>query len=118
MCSQNRCRQCLKDGGGHKGCELGTGFTHGEYEEWRKKKRKGGSPTGGEDRVPMKRIPVIDLSKCTDCESCLELCPEVFVRNQETGLLEVKELEQYPEDEVQEAMSMCPADCIEWEEIS
>ena len=62
-----------------------------------------------------KRTPVIDLSRCTDCDSCLEICPEVFRRNEETGLIEIVDLEEYPEDRVSEAIALCPADCIEWE---
>jgi len=65
----------------------------------------------------MKKVPVIDLGKCTDCESCLEVCPEVFRRNRETGLIEVAELSEYPEACVREAINLCPADCIAWEEI-
>ena len=64
----------------------------------------------------MKRVPVIDLSGCTDCESCLEVCPSVFRRNEETGFIEVIILAEYPENEVDEAISICPADCISWEE--
>ena len=64
----------------------------------------------------MRKIPVIDLGACNDCESCLELCPAVFKRNEETGLIEVADLTAYPEEMVREAISMCPADCITWEE--
>ena len=64
----------------------------------------------------MTKIPVIDWGQCTDCESCLEICPAVFRRNRETGVIEVIDLEKYPEEEVQEAIKMCPADCIFWEE--
>ena len=63
----------------------------------------------------MCKVPVIDLSRCTDCESCLEICPAVFKRNAETGIIEVVELSEYPEEDVREAMSVCPADCITWE---
>ena len=63
-----------------------------------------------------KKRPEIDIAACTDCESCLEVCPEVFTRNAETGIIEVADLSEYPEDEVQEAMALCPADCIAWEE--
>ena len=65
--------------------------------------------------VTMKK-PIIDLSQCTDCESCLELCPGIFQRNTETGLIEVVDLSEYPQEEVETAMSTCPTDCITWEE--
>jgi ferredoxin len=63
------------------------------------------------------RVPVIDMSVCTDCESCLELCPSVFKRNKDTGLIEVIELSEYPQKEIQEVINCCPKGCIEWEEI-
>jgi ferredoxin len=62
-----------------------------------------------------KRIPVIDLAECTDCESCLSLRPDVFKRNPDTGCIEVAELFEYPEDEIEQVMSMCPGDCITWQ---
>lgn len=65
----------------------------------------------------MKKFPVIDLGECTDCESCLELCPHVFKRNEETGHIEVIDLSEYPDEEIQEVISMCPAECITWEEV-
>jgi ferredoxin len=64
----------------------------------------------------LKKAPVIDLGRCTDCESCLEVCPEAFRRNSETGLIEVADLSEYPESCVEEAISICPADCIAWED--
>ena len=64
----------------------------------------------------MKKVPVIDRYACTDCESCLELCPEVFRRNADTGYIEVVDLSEYPEEKIQEVMSVCPADCITWED--
>jgi ferredoxin len=65
----------------------------------------------------MRRVPVIDIGECTDCESCLEICPVVFKKNSETGYIEVIGLPEYPEDAIQLAISMCPADCIAWQEI-
>ena len=62
----------------------------------------------------MKKVPDLDLSHCTDCGSCVELCPGVFRRNEETGLIEVRDLDEYPQDAIEEAIKMCPADCIEW----
>ncbi len=63
----------------------------------------------------MRVIPVIDLGECTDCGSCLEVCPEVFNRNSETGLIEIIYLSEYPDACVQEAINICPADCISWD---
>ena len=65
----------------------------------------------------MKKIPVIDIGKCTDCESCLAMCPEVFRRNTETGYIEVSDLPVYPEELIDQVISFCPADCISWEEV-
>ena len=61
------------------------------------------------------RVPAIDVSRCTDCDSCLEICPTTFKRNEETGLIEVLDLPEYPEDEIREAISICPGNCIAWE---
>ena len=63
----------------------------------------------------MGQAPVIDSSECSDCESCVELCPTVFKINEETGMIEAVELSQYPEEEIREAISCCPKDCITWE---
>jgi ferredoxin len=60
------------------------------------------------------KVPVIDLGECVDCEACLDLCPKAFRRN-DTGYIEVIDLEEYPEEEVEEAIKNCPADCIAWE---
>ena len=61
------------------------------------------------------KIPVVDLSECTTCGSCVEVCPDVF-HIADAGYLEVIELPAYPEDEVDEAIKYCPEDCIAWEE--
>ena len=61
----------------------------------------------------MRRIPTIDLSGCVDCEACIALCPQVFRKN-EAGFVEVADLDEYPEEMVEEAMANCPADCISW----
>ncbi len=63
---------------------------------------------------PMKR-PVVELSDCNRCEVCVESCPSVFRMN-EAGFVEVADLSRYPEDEVNETIKNCPADCVFWEE--
>jgi ferredoxin len=44
------------------------------------------------------------------------VAPEVFRKNEETGLMEVIELPAYSEEDVDEAIKNCPEDCIYWEE--
>ncbi len=66
-------------------------------------------------RTSMKRIPVIDLGRCTECGGCIEIAPEVFRYNPETGMMEVIELPRYPEELVEEAIKNCPEKCIYWE---
>jgi ferredoxin len=50
------------------------------------------------------------------CEGCVEACPEVFQVSEEFGYIEVAELDEYPEECVQEAINCCPTGCISWEE--
>ena len=64
----------------------------------------------------MAKMPVIDLSECNDCYGCIEVCAEVFQRNETMGYLEVAYLEEYPIEAIQEAINICPKDCICWEE--
>ena len=59
--------------------------------------------------------PVIDIRECSDCGTCLELCPTVFRKNEASGIIEARELSQYPEEEIREAISCCPKECIIWE---
>jgi ferredoxin len=62
----------------------------------------------------MKR-PVVELSDCIRCDVCVEACPRVFRMN-DAGYVEVMDLDAYPEEEVNEAVKNCPADCIRWED--
>jgi ferredoxin len=64
----------------------------------------------------MRRVPVIDMRACSDCGACLELCPLVFKKDEVSGSIEVRDLSEYPEDAIQEAISYCPRDCISWED--
>ena len=57
--------------------------------------------------------PIVELSDCVLCEVCLESCPAVFKLN-DAGFIEVADLSEYPEDEVDEVIKYCPADCIRW----
>jgi len=60
----------------------------------------------------MRQVPVIAIRECSDCGTCLELCPSVFRRNDASGFIEIQDLPEYPEDEILEAIRWCPKDCI------
>jgi ferredoxin len=62
-----------------------------------------------------KRRPVIDLGACVKCGGCIEVAPEVFFYNEAGGYFEVAELRSYDIELVDEAIKLCPADCIGWE---
>lgn len=62
----------------------------------------------------MPPTPNIDMSRCTRCEACLEVCPEIFVLNS-AGYIEIADLPEYSEECVHEAIKYCPAECISWE---
>lgn len=61
------------------------------------------------------KIPAIDLGECINCDACIELCPKVFRRN-DTGYIEIMELDNYSEEELREIIKHCPGQCITWEE--
>ncbi|MGA7877301.1 MAG: ferredoxin [Desulfoferrobacter sp.] len=63
----------------------------------------------------MAKFPVVDLSRCVDCDACVEVCPDVFRKN-EAGYIEVLEGGIESEECIQEAINCCPSDCIAWEE--
>ena len=58
---------------------------------------------------------VIDETECEGCETCVELCPDVFAFDEDSQKAKVTAPES--DDEcVEEAMDSCPVDCISWEE--
>lgn len=61
-----------------------------------------------------RKFPVIDLGRCSECRGCLEVAPDIFFYNSETGMLDIVELAEYPEELVAEAIKNCPKDCISW----
>jgi ferredoxin len=64
----------------------------------------------------MARRVVIDSEECIGCESCVELCAEVFAFNEDEEKAEVIMPEGGPEDCIEEAMETCPVECIHWED--
>lgn len=63
----------------------------------------------------MARYVVIDEQECDGCESCVELCPEVFEFDEDAGVARV--INPKADDEcIEEAIDSCPAECISWSE--
>lgn len=62
----------------------------------------------------VKKIPVVDIGRCTKCSGCIEVAPQVFKYNEVAGYIEVIDNDDYPKELVDEAIKNCPADCIEW----
>ena len=122
MCSESRCRMCRGENCKRGACELASSFTYGDYLAWKNKKAaeadRGDATPKPEPMKPiriLKKSPVIDRADCTDCESCLSFRPDIFKRNPDTGCIEVAELSDYPEDAIEQVMTMCPGDCITWQ---
>jgi len=66
----------------------------------------------------MARRVVIDADECIGCESCVELCSEVFAFNEAEEKAEVIMPEGGPEDCIEEAIETCPVECIFWEDTN
>jgi ferredoxin len=64
----------------------------------------------------MGRRVYVDDEECIGCGSCEEICPDVFVLNEDTEKADVINPEGGPEDLIEEAMEACPVECIHWED--
>lgn len=64
----------------------------------------------------MGRKVTIDTDECTGCETCVELCPDVFEFDDAAEKAKVIREKGGPEDCIQEAIDSCPVECIHWEE--
>jgi len=54
---------------------------------------------------------VIDQDACMGCESCVEICPDVFEMNDSGEKAQVSDPDSEA-DCVEEAIDSCPAECI------
>jgi ferredoxin len=62
-----------------------------------------------------KRV-VIDEDECVGCESCTDLCPDVFEFDQDAEKAKVVKPQGGDEECIDEAIDTCPVECISWEE--
>jgi ferredoxin len=59
---------------------------------------------------------VIDIEECVGCQSCVELCPDVFGFDDQSEKALVLPSGDESLDCVQEAIDTCPVECIRREE--
>lgn len=60
----------------------------------------------------MAKKVVIDQDECIGCETCVELCPEVFALDAEGEKAEVIKDDAVDLDCVNESIDTCPVECI------
>ena len=58
----------------------------------------------------------IDTDECIGCESCAELCPDIFEFDEGEEKAGVKLPEGGDEECIEEAMATCPVECIHWQD--
>lgn len=57
----------------------------------------------------------IDADECIGCETCVELCPDIFAFDEDSGKAVVIKAEGGDEDCIDEAIGSCPGECISYE---
>lgn len=67
-----------------------------------------------EKHEPEKKLE-IDLSECVLCDICVDLCPQVFKKN-DADYIELIECDTYPEEDLKDVIKSCRGHCINWVE--
>ena len=62
----------------------------------------------------MKQVK-IDEDECIGCETCVELCPDIFAFNADLNKAIVTTPEGGDEKCIEEAVTSCPVNCITYE---
>ncbi|MGV1099622.1 ferredoxin [Thiovibrio sp. JS02] len=55
----------------------------------------------------------IDTYRCNSCETCVEICPEIFRMNEALGKAEPRDGKVECSESLHLAAAMCPEKCIE-----
>jgi ferredoxin len=63
----------------------------------------------------MSKIVTIETEECIGCQSCVEMCPEVFGFDEEAEKAYVIMPEGGDKACIDEAIDTCPVECIHWE---
>jgi len=58
----------------------------------------------------------VDYECCIGCGACAELCPDVFEMDDRTDKAGVFIFEVTDKNCIEEAISICPAECISWKD--
>jgi ferredoxin len=59
---------------------------------------------------------IIETEECIGCESCVEICPDVFGFDEEAEKAVVILSEDGLEDCIEEAIETCTVECIHWKD--
>lgn len=57
----------------------------------------------------------INEEECIGCETCVELCNDIFAFNNDENIAYVIKEEDGDEECIEEAISSCPVECISYE---
>lgn len=57
--------------------------------------------------------PYVDKDECIGCESCVQICPDVFHMDDDSKAEADPEADDSKEC-IQDAMDTCPVECIHW----
>ncbi len=57
--------------------------------------------------------PYVDKDECIGCESCVQICPDVFHMDDDAKAGADQDADESVEC-IQDAMDTCPVECIHW----
>ncbi len=60
----------------------------------------------------------VDQDLCIGCGMCINMCPDVFIYNEESLSTVKSDLEEFNLQSVEEAREICPVDAITVEKLS
>ena len=63
----------------------------------------------------MAKSVYVDQEECIGCGNCVDSCPDVFAMTDDS-VAEVASNYSASEEEIQEAIDICPVECIHWED--